>query len=73
MLRRLLLGSYRHILQTYHFDELCQFEFEPDSDGLRVVDDGPDESVVVAQQVVVQPLRIRIRFYLLYTCHNQLF
>ena len=37
-------------------------ELEPQLDGqlLRVVGDGPDEAVVVAQQVVVQPLGVGV-------------
>jgi len=45
---------------AYQLDELRQPEAQLDQNGVGVVADRPDEPVVVAEQVVVQPLGVRI-------------
>lgn len=46
---------------THQVDELREPEFHPDGNFVGVVLDGPDESVVRAEQVIVQALGVRIR------------
>jgi hypothetical protein len=53
-------GPQRGRVRTYHFDQLAQFQSEPHGQRLRVVSHRPDQSVVVGQQVVVQPLGVRV-------------
>lgn len=43
---------------TYYFDDLRQFQTHFDRQPVRVVADGSDESVVVAQQIVVKPFGV---------------
>lgn len=45
---------------AYQLDELRQPEAQLDQNGVGVVADRPDEPVVVAEQVVVQPLGVRV-------------
>lgn len=47
-------------MNTYQLDELRQPETELNQHGVGVVTDGPDQPVVVAEQVVVQPLGVRV-------------
>jgi hypothetical protein len=48
------------LLQTYHINELREFELDPDCEWIRGVLHRSHQLVVVRQQVVVQPLRVRI-------------
>lgn len=43
---------------TYHFDDLRQFQTHFDRQPVRVVADWSDESVVVAQQIVVKSFSV---------------
>lgn len=45
---------------TYHVDELRKFELDPHSQSVAHVRYGPDEFVVVGQEVVIEPLRVRV-------------
>lgn len=45
---------------TYQLDQLRQPEPELYQHGVGVVADGPDEPIVVAEQVVVQPFGVRV-------------
>ena len=45
---------------THHVNQLRQFEFELDGDGVRDVHDGSDQLVVGGQQVVKQPLGVGV-------------
>lgn len=45
---------------TYNVDELTEPESHLDREPIRVVADGPDQTVVVGQQIVIQPLRFRV-------------
>jgi len=45
---------------THHFYELGKSKPHLDGEAIRVVAHGPDEPIVVAQQVVVQSLRLRV-------------
>ena len=65
ILCRLFTSYYLHeyllkINLTDHCNELWKLELEVDSDGLRYVCHGPDQLVVVAEQVVVQSLGVRV-------------
>jgi len=51
--RRATLKIHRRT-ETYHFDDLRQFQTHFDRQPVRVVAYGSDESVVVAQQIVVK-------------------
>jgi hypothetical protein len=57
---------YAYIIHTYilyithHVYELREAQPHLDGKAVRVVAHGPDEPIVVAQQVVVQPLRFRV-------------
>lgn len=50
----------RPVLDTYQLDELRQPEAQLDQHGVGVVADGPDEPVIVAEQVVVQSLGVGV-------------
>lgn len=45
---------------THQVDELRETEPHPDGDGVRVVLHGADEAVVGAEEVVVEPLGVRV-------------
>lgn len=45
---------------TYQLDELRQPEPELDQHGVGVIADRPDQTVVVTEQVVVQPFGVRV-------------
>ena len=45
---------------SHHCNELGELELELDRDDLGDVGHGPDQLVVVAQQVVIQPLGVRV-------------
>ena len=47
------------VLQV-HVNELGELEAEPDGEGLGEVGHGSDEAVVVVQQVIIQPLGVRV-------------
>ena len=53
------VGGHHLVLQV-NIDQLGELEPQLDGQLLRVVGDGPDEAVVVAQQVVVQPLGVGV-------------
>ena len=48
------------LVATHHIDQLGELELELDGDGVRDVHDGPDELVVGGEQVIKQPLGIRV-------------
>ena len=45
---------------THHINKLGELELELDGDGVGDVHDGPDELVVGGEQVIKQPLGIRV-------------
>lgn len=45
---------------TYQIDELGEFELDADREDVRIVHHGPDDLVVIGEEVVVEPLRVRI-------------
>lgn len=45
---------------TYDVDELTEFEFDADSEHVGGVDDGPDEFVVVGEEIVVEALGVGV-------------
>lgn len=53
-------GVWYHGAETHHIDELGELETQLDGESVGVVSDGPDESVVGAEEVVVEPLSVRI-------------
>ena len=53
------VGGHDLVLEV-DVDELGELEAEAHRQLLRVVGHGPDQPVVVRQQVVVQPLRVRV-------------
>ena len=46
--------------QPHHVNQLGELQLELDGDGVRDVDDRPHQLVVAGQQVVKQPLGVRI-------------
>ena len=46
--------------QPHHINQLGELQLELDGDGVRDVHDGPDELVVGGEQVIKQPLGIRV-------------
>ena len=55
-----LISHFFQIHHTHHGYELGELELEVDGDCLGDVGHGPDQLVVVAQQVVIQPLGVRV-------------
>ena len=53
-----LISHFFQIHHTHHGYELGELELEVDGDCLCGVDHGPDQLVVVAQQVIIQPLGV---------------
>ena len=45
---------------SYHVNELRELEFNLDGDGVGDVLDGPDQLVVAGQDLVIQPLGVRV-------------
>ena len=45
---------------THHINQLGELEFELDCDGVRDIHDWPDQLVVGGEQVIKQPLGIRV-------------
>ena len=56
----LLSTSSLHNQDTHHINQLGELQLELDGDGVRDVDDGPHQLVVAGEQVVKQPLGVRI-------------
>ena len=48
------------VSQTHHVNKLGQFELQPDRNGLRDVDDWPDQLVVPGEDLVVESLGVRV-------------
>lgn len=46
---------------TYHIDELRESQSHLDGQPVRVVSHGPDEAVVIGEEIVVQSLSVRVR------------
>ena len=44
----------------HHVNQLGELQLELDGDGVGDVDDGPDQLVVAGEQVVKQPLGVRV-------------
>ena len=54
-----------HLVLEVHIDKLRELESELDGEGLCEVGDRSDEAVVVMEEVVIQPLGVRVA---LHTC-----
>ena len=52
--------EYDRIGVTYEIDELGEAKAQLDEDGVRVVGDGPYETVVIGEKVVIKAFGIRI-------------
>lgn len=48
------------IIYTYKLNELRQSQTQLDQNSIRIIANGPDKSVIITQQIVVQPFRVRI-------------
>lgn len=55
------IGGHHLILKVY-LDELRQLEAQPNCEGLSVVNHRPYQTIVVAQQIIVESFRVRIGF-----------
>lgn len=44
----------------YHFNELWQFKIQPNCQLVRTVVNWSDESIVIAEQIVVEPFGVHI-------------
>jgi hypothetical protein len=60
MYKRLKAKKPVNLYSTHQVNKLGELEPHLDGDLIRVVGHRPDQPVVVAQQVVVQPLGVRI-------------
>ena len=49
-----------HLVLEVDIDQLREFQPEPDSEGLCEVGHRSDEAVVVMEEVIIQPLGVRI-------------
>lgn len=54
------ISNFKFRIYTYQINELRQPEAQLDQHRVRVVAHRPDEAVVVAQEIVVEPLGVRI-------------
>lgn len=63
------IGGHDLVLEV-HLDELRQLEAQPHGEGFCVVDDGSNQSVVVAEEIVIESLRVWIRLDVFNTSWN---
>lgn len=69
-LRNPQVRGHNLVLQV-DFNQLRNFQSQPNSERFRVVNNGPNQTVVVSQKVIVQPLRARVRLETCWNCEEK--